>query len=303
MKRFYFLVILICIGLFYLNAQGKRWKMERNTIVLGTGITHFLGDLGGGAKDAAHFFGIRDIDLIKTRPVISAKYRYRILENLALKSGLSWGIIAASDEASKSEGRRMRNLSFSSNIWEFSFQGEYYFFKEKESARYSFTSLTSIENFSAYVFTGFTAVYFNPKAELNGEKHALQPLGTEGQGIGDNPAPYSRIAYGIPIGIGAKYNLTKKLAVGIEISNTYTSSDYLDDVHDAYFDNDLIRAKHGDIAAALADRHLSIDGGVTQPYESGTRLRGGSKYNDAYIMTVVTLTYKIRKRLYGLPKY
>ena len=214
MNRFYFSVLLVFISFFSLNAQ--RWKSERNTIVAGVGMTHFLGDLGGGAKEAAHFFGVRDINFAKTRPVVGAMFRYRIIEEVAAKAGISWGILAASDENSGSEDRKLRNLSFTSNIIQFSLHGEYYFIKEKSNPRYSFSSLRSIRNFSAYVFTGVAVTYFNPKAELDGTKYDLQPLGTEGQGIGDNPALYSKIAIGWPVGLGAKFGLTKNLAIGLE---------------------------------------------------------------------------------------
>jgi len=301
MKKSSLLVLIILFSLHTINAQ--RWKSERNTIVIDAGVTHFLGDLGGGAEDAAHFFGVRDINFAKTRPILSAKFRYRIIEEVAAKAGLSWGILAASDANSGSEGRMLRNLSFTSNIIQFSLHGEYYFVKEKANPRYSFSSLRSIRNFSAYAFTGVAVTYFNPKAEYEGVKYALQPLGTEGQGIGDNPAPYSKIAIGWPLGLGAKYGLTKQLSVGIEISNTYTTSDYLDDAHDKYYDNDQIRSTYGDVAAALADRHLNTDGSSADPYESGQLYRGGPDFNDAYIMTVITLTYKLQRNLSGLPKF
>jgi len=301
MKRLFFLVFIIVFGLNVTNAQ--RWKAERNTIVMGAGMTQFMGDLGGGAKDAAHFFGVRDINFAKTRPVISAHFRYRIIEEVAAKAGISWGILAASDAESGSEGRMLRNLSFTSNIWQLSLHGEYYFVKEKANPRYSFSSLRSIRNFSAYVFTGVAVTYFNPKAEYEGTKYALQPLGTEGQGIGDNPGLYSRIAIGWPLGLGAKYNLNRQLAIGLEISNTYTTSDYIDDAHNTYYDNGQIQSAYGPIAAALADRHLNPDGTPASPYESGQKYRGSPDYNDAYILTVVTLTYKLKRNMSGLPKF
>ena len=135
-------------------------------------------------------------------------------------------------------------------------------------------------------------MYFNPKAKLNGTSYALQPLGTEGQGIDGNPAPYSRIAIGLPIGLGAKYKLTRKIQIGIEISNTYTNSDYIDDAHDKYYDNDAIRDAYGDIAAELADRTIDEDGNdvtsdlIEDPSKDNTSVRfwfkggeSGKRYN------------------------
>jgi len=295
--------ILIAILLFSSITYAQRWKEERHSVIIDAGISHFMGDLGGGAKDAAHFFGIRDLDFSSTRPVLSVKYRYRILEMVSAKAGFSWGILSADDAYSGSIGRKLRNLNFTTNLFQFSLHGEYYFLKEKLNPRYSFSSLHSLRNFSAYVFTGVSVNYFNPKAKIGSTKYELQPLGTEGQGIGDNPPKYSKIAIGWPIGLGVKYSLTKKIAVGLEISNTYTTSDYIDDAHDKYYDNGQIAATYGEIAAYLADRHIDIDGNDLPPYESGTSKRGGAKYNDAFIFTVVTLTYKLKRDNTGLPKF
>jgi hypothetical protein len=295
--------IIALISIFSIQVEAQRWKSERHAVVLDLGINHFMGDLGGGGKDAAHFFGVRDLDFSSTRPVISAKYRFRILETLAGKAGFTYAILSANDAYSGNQGRKLRNLSFTTPLYQFSLHGEYYFVKEKPNPRYSFTTLHSIKNFSAYAFTGASFLFFNPKAKLDGTKYELQSLGTEGQGIGSNPAKYKKFAVGIPIGLGAKYRFTNKIDIGIEISNTYTTTDYLDDAHDSYYDNSEISAAYGDIAAQLADRHIDIDGNDLEPYPSGKTMRGNPKFNDAYIFTVVTLTYKIKKDNTGLPKF
>jgi len=295
--------LLACLFLFTLSTFSQRWKTERHSLVLDAGVSHFMGDLGGGGKDAAHFFGVRDLDFSSTRPVLSAKYRFRILEPFSAKAGFTWAKLSADDASSSSEGRNDRNLSFTSNILQFSLHGEYYFVKEKANPRYSFSSLHSIRNLSAYAFTGFSFFYFNPKAEFDGVKYELQPLGTEGQGIGTNPAPYKKTAIGWPLGLGAKYKLNKKIAIGIEISNTFTTSDYIDDAHNMYYDNADIALKYGDIAAELADRHVDVNGNQLPPFVSGTPRRGGNDYNDAFIFTVVTLTYSLKKDNTGLPKF
>lgn len=304
MYRTIIIILALLLATANVDAQGLRWKHERHSLVASAGVSHFMGDLGGGAKDAAHFFGIRDLDFAATRPVLTVNYRFRILEELAVKAGIGWAMLAADDKNSASIGRKSRNLHFKTHLFSFNLHGEYYFIKEKLNPRYAFSNLHSWRNFSAYIFTGVSINMFNPKAKLNGKWIALQPLGTEGQGIGDNPAPYSKMAIGWPIGLGVKYSLNKKIAIGLEISNTYTNSDYIDDAHDSYFDNDQIKATYGENAALLADRHLDYDGNPhTEPKPSGQKMRGNPKYNDAFIFTVVTLTYKLKRDRRGLPKF
>ncbi len=297
------LILLLSVFLTTTIITAQRWTHERYSLVSGVGMTQFMGDLGGGSKNAAHFFGVRDLDFVATRPLITANFRVRIIQDLAAKAGFTWGILSANDAASGAVGRELRNLSFSSNILQFQLHAEYYFIREKDNPRYSFSSLRSMRNFAAYVFTGGSVMYFNPKAKLDGIKYALQPLGTEGQGIDGNPAPYSKIAFGLPIGLGAKYRLNRYFQVGLEISNTYTTSDYIDDAHDKYYDNAAIASTYGEIAAQLADRSIDESGNDIAPKASGSSFRGSPDYNDAYIFTTVTLTYKIQKKKTGLPKF
>jgi hypothetical protein len=295
--------LFVLVFLFCINLNAQRWKSERHSVIFGLGPSHFFGDLGGGSRDASHFFSVRDLDFKTTKFVFSANYRFRILETVALRAGFTFANLAASDANSGALGRRLRNLSFFSPIYQGDLIGEYYFVKERPNPRYSFTTLHSIKNFSVYAFTGFSAFSFNPQAEYEGLVYALQPLGTEGQGIGSNPPKYSLFAFGFPLGLGVKYRFTHKIDLGLELSNTYTTTDYLDDASGAYFDNAQIRNNYGKEAAELADRHMDVDGNQLPPYVSGTPRRGNPKYNDAYFFTKFTLTYKIKPDRRGLPKF
>lgn len=311
--------------------QSKRWKAERNSIVMSTGTNHFMGDLGGGKKAAAHFMGIRDMDFVSTRPTWQVAYRYRLTEYFSFRVNLSYAFIAGKDTASGELSRMARNLSFHSNIWELSGQFEYYFIKEKEVPRYSFSSLRSSRNLSAYLFVGIGTFYFNPKGKyLDGKWYPLRPLATEGQGLafeytainGDlvttDAELYKRIAICFPIGLGVKYNINRKWAIGLEISNRYTTTDYIDDAHDRYFNyNDDIVVAAGitppsEMSVYFADRHFQTDLDYTQiianpeltpDYYTGKTMRGDPNFSDAYVLTLITVHYKLRKSPGSLPKF
>jgi hypothetical protein len=289
---------------------------------MSAGTNHFMGDLGGGKKDAAHFLGVRDMDFVTTRPTWQLGYRYRLTEYFSFRINLTYALLSGKDEASASLGRQSRNLSFRSNIWELSGQFEYYFIKEKEVPRYSFSSLRSVRNISAYLFVGFGGFENNPKAKYtDGKWYALRPLATEGQGSGleyeylnrttgltetvQAPEMYKRIAICIPMGLGMKYNINRKWAIGLEISNRYTSTDYLDDASDRYFNynDDIVTSKGitppgGALTTYFADRHLT-----SAPYQTGKTMRGDPTYNDSYILTLITVHYKLKKSNGSLPKF
>lgn len=272
---------------------GQRWKRERLEAFAGVGTNHFMGDLGGGSQDAAHFFGVRDMDWEYTRPTIQVGVRYRILQELSVKPVFTYGYLRGDDASSGSEGRRKRNLSFRSHLLELGTQVEYYFIKEREMAKYTFSSMRAMNRLSAFGFIGGGGFYFNPQAKLDGEWHDLQPLKTEGQ-----DSPYSKFAGYLSMGLGAKFRLQQRISIGLEISNRYTTTDYLDDAHDAYFDY-----TDGSIADQLADRHIDEDGYPLPDYETGTPMRGDKEYNDAYILTMITGYYRFKYSMRSLPKF
>lgn len=322
--------LLFFVGSFAAYAQGedggykpRLWKTMRYELIFGVGTNTFMGDLGGGEGEAAHFFGVKDFDFKATRPVIHFGARYKILERLAIKGSLSYARLYGSDEFSKEYSRQFRNLHFKSNVWEAAAQLEFSILKENRGRRYLFQRNSIINNMNLYLFGGIGYFHFNPKAEYEGETYELQPLGTGGQGIpdpktGEVEEKYKLYEMAFPVGIGFKYFLSKHWSIGFEAGARYTSTDYLDDAHGTYFDNDLIRANYGDVAAALADRHIPAtptyeNAGIEYDanhipltYPHGTGLRGQTEYNDAYVFFIVNLVYtfenaaKNRAKFFGL---
>ncbi|MCF6365960.1 MAG: DUF6089 family protein [Bacteroidales bacterium] len=291
-KIVYFLLLFLIIPLM---SDAQRWKHERLSAYGGVGTNFFLGDLGGGAKDAAHYFSVRDIDWVYTRPVIQGGIRYRLLRDLAVKPTLTYARLKADDAESENLGRKSRNLHFRTNLWEIGTQFEYYFIKEKHLGRYTFSSYKGINKLSAYFSLGGGAFYYNPKTEsVRGAKDwtALRPMQNEG-------VSYGYVGGYFSIGLGFKYNLDEQWAIGLDISNRYTTTDYLDDAHDTY----------SGIGNGYDDRHLLRDdalGVVTDipgsPYPAGYPKRGNPDYNDAYLFTIITGYYKINS-VFSMPKY
>ncbi len=297
MKKIIYILVLLIIPML---SDAQRWKHERLSAYAAAGTNFFLGDLGGGNKDASHYFSVRDIDWVTTRPVFSAGIRYRILRDLSVKPTISYARIKADDAESGSYGRQSRNLWFRTNIWEAGAQFEYYFIKEKFIGRYTFSSYKGINKVSAYVSLGGGGFYFNPKTESvrganDWKNNELRPMQNEG-------VSYGSFAGYMSIGIGMKYKLNDRFAIGLDISNRYTTTDYLDDAHDSY----------SGIGNGFDDRHLELIynenmvpvgvGGPASPYPAGKTMRGDPAYNDAYLFTVITGYYKINS-VFSMPKY
>ncbi|MBR6179148.1 MAG: outer membrane beta-barrel protein [Bacteroidales bacterium] len=330
MKKVTATILLLIVAFSAAYPQSTAWKRDRNSVFGGIGYNFFMGELGGGKKDAAHFFGIRDVDLASTRPAMQVGYRYRILEPLSARASFTYCRIYGDDSESANIYRKARNLNFRSDLFQFGATIDYYFVKEKAISRFgAFQSVSQWrQRISAYVFTGIGAVHFKPKGELDGSWYDLQPLCTEGQGSGvtlkvvdengntitikTESKPYKLWAATVPIGLGVKYRLNPKMALSLEIANHYTTTDYIDDVSSDYYFNYEQEGVQppSDLTPKFADRHFDVDNNgelvdASAPYKSGHMRRGNSGYNDAYLVTMICFHYKLSENILPQrkPKY
>lgn len=295
MKRF--LVGLIFLGLAASSAHaqfGSHWRKLRHEVIFGVGTTNFMGELGGADQAGTHF--ARDFEISYTRPLLHAGYRYKLSPSFSVKAGVWYGWVYGDDAKTADIHRNARNLSFRSPIVELGGNIEYHIIKEKFGHRYDLRRIRGKGNTpSLYVFTGVNGFWFNPKAKyVDGSWVALQPLGTEGQGIIDTRDPYSRISWSVPVGFGMNFLIDRNWGVGFEYGVRYAMTDYIDDVSTTYIDQGLFTDP---VAAYFADR--SNDWVGAAPYNQ----RGDSRYNDAYMFLTVNVTYKLRPRGRGMPKF
>ena len=207
-------------------------------------------------------------------------YRYYINSRIELRGSLMYGKVSADDADSDFETHRMRNLSFQSNIFEFSSGIEFNYFNYKIGDSKYF--------FSPFMFIGIGVFSMNPTREVNGELIELQPLGTEGQGSSLNQkAPYSLTQLAIPMGVGFKVNLGENAALSIEYGIRKTFTDYLDDVGGDYIEYSVLAAENGNLAARMAD---PSDGNF-----DAVGPRGNEATKDWYSMFGVTLSFPLGK--------
>tara|TARA_B100000123_G_C25352286_1_gene263346 strand:- start:74 stop:508 length:435 start_codon:yes stop_codon:yes gene_type:complete len=135
----------------------------------------------------------------------------------------------------------------------------------------------------------------NPKAKYDGEWIELQPLTTEGQGTSqNNKKPYSLSQISIPFGIGAKLNLSNRVAISLEYGMRKTFTDFLDDVSGLYPNQALLVQETGtDLSAELSDRSVNPDGINNSNY--GLQ-RGNPNNNDWYAFSGFIVTFSLVKK-------
>ncbi len=284
------------------NGFVNKKNRPQKQITFGIGASNFLGELGG-ANQVGTFF-VKDLEFSTTKPSAALGYRYKFNQLFALSGGFHYLAVKGNDNLTAEPYRQNRNLNFKSNIFELSIQGELYFTKEQQGHLYRIKNAKGRKSYKlqAYAFGGVGVFYFNPKAQYRGKWVALQPLGTEGQGLPDGPKKYSRFSICIPYGLGVSEGIGKNWSVGLEIGIRKTFTDYIDDVSGDYYDNAIIREQNGNTAADLADPSLanypiSLGGDATGLKQSAAgEQRGDPTHKDSYMFMNITVSYKLRTR-------
>jgi hypothetical protein len=278
---FFTLLCLMASGTFaqFFNSRNS-WKKQREEFIWGFGVANFLGDLGGRDAIGTDYSPI-DLEFGLTRPAAMAGYRFRFSKNFAFRLQVDYARLWGNDALTSEPFRNNRNLYFRTDIWETSANFEYAFGKDKSGNRYhlkhTFKRRQKAKSTYFYIFAGIGAFHFNPKAKFQGSWVALQPLGTEGQGILPGTKKYKRFSISIPMGIGYKITINQQWAFGIECNFRKTFTDYIDDCSTNYVDNQLLLTTNGPMAAALADPSL---GNFNWQLDSNGKSKDGMQRGD-----------------------
>lgn len=239
-------------------------------------------------------------DVSFTRPGFGFNMGYKFNSQMALRGGLNWGRLQASDFSSDplDEGdggganRYKRNLSFRNDIYELQLGLEIYLLP-------NYGGPNARLPFNAYLFFGGALFYHNPKGQVPefdyqsdirlpnaneaplqqaGDWVSLRKLGTEGQNLSTvNKKPYSPIQVSIPLGIGAKMRIPgTPFDVGLEIGYRFLFTDYIDDVSGTYVALDEFTDP---LARILSDRSAErVDVGSKVQRENVRPVLGSSGY-------------------------
>ena len=281
-KILYSLIILL--GSLTTQAQALEFG-----ILLGG--SNYQGDLtdGGPLLDQTNFAG-------------GLLLRYNHTPYITLRASALYGRVEGADANYPDiEERYFRNLSFRSDIIEFSGQVEWNilgFGNGRKAAR------TPGRLFSPFIFAGIGVFKFNPKALYKDEWVELQPQRTEGQGTTkyNDRQRYPLTQVAVPLGVGLKVQVSSRINLGVELGYRKLFTDYLDDVSLTYVERQIIRNAVSDDAANLADRSYEITGDA-QPIGVAGEPRGDDKKSDWYMIGGVTFTYKIFNRSNPCPRF
>jgi hypothetical protein len=276
MKKMIFVLSMLVFlaGTKSANAQYEG-EVQEGEFGLSLGAAHYFGDLNTRAK------------VNRPKLAVGAFFRKQFGNYVALRAAIHFAQLGYSDVYNKdNEYQRRRNLSFNSNIFELTVQGDFNFFR--------FVPADPYYNFTPYITLGVGVFSYDPYAFLNDRKVFLRPLGTEGQGTAEYPdrKPYNTMAICFPFGVGVKYALNPRMNIGFEAGYRFTMTDYLDDVSKTYVGADKfppLPDGNPSVAQLLQDR--SFETGDVIGIEG--RQRGFSKQKDHFLIAEVTLSFNL----------
>ena len=194
----------------------------------------------------------------------------------------TYGKVSGEDARAGNQSRVRRNLNFRSRIYEGALIGEFNLL--------GYRAYNYERTFSPYLFAGVAFFKMNPEAFYDNQWIALQPIGTEGQGMEGFEDPYKLWNFSIPMGLGLKYAINDFWNIGFEVGLRKTFTDYIDDVSTVYVNYDELLAGNGELAAALSNRTGELPDTDRIDFETGDN-RGNADKDDWYFLVGFTVSY------------
>ena len=266
MKKIVFIIFLVAYA-FSISAQ----QVEVRSYV---GATYYQGDLSplptALSFSKGHLAVGSSVGLIMN-PYVSFHTKFLV------------GKLSGSDSEASSIGRRRRNLSFETDLYEWGVSTEL-------SINAIFKKLNKF-GVNIYLSGGAHVFHFSPKARIDGSLVALQPLGTEGQGWLPGKFKYSLTELSISHGVGIKFELAPNVVMGVEVIPRRTFTDYIDDVSEDYINYTELVEAGGDVTAMLANRTGEYLGSDPVQVQTGTG-RGNPNDKDWYLYSGMFVGYK-----------
>ncbi|MBH2003958.1 MAG: outer membrane beta-barrel protein [Sphingobacteriia bacterium] len=273
LKRAGFIFLMIC-SWSVTKAQLMESFVHTGEFGVGIGLGHYFGDLNPDAQ------------LNSPKLAFGIFYRKQLTNYVGVRVSGEYALLGYSDRYSDNSVQRRRNLSFNSNVYEFSVSGDFNFFR--------FQPGFEGYNFTPYIGLGVGVFSYDPYAYLNGQKYLLRPLGTEGQGsaLYPNLNPYGNTAIAIPFTLGIKYALNPRMNFFAELVYRVTNTDYLDDVSGQYAPDAFAPLPDGSASPAFLLQDRSYETGTSIGVKG--RQRGNSLKADAFATLKVGLSFNLQ---------
>ncbi len=201
--------------LLVLPASGQSWRSRPFEAYGGFGPVNYFGDIGGSANEN-NWYGLRDLDITRSRPGFIAGLRYIPGKYLAANGNLVLGWMSGDDKGGRNESRA---YIFNTAFLEVSARGE--FFPVRDVRILSGVDrrglVRNYGTFSFYLFGGAGTILY----------HVMPNDNLEARRERDN-LEHGMVTVVFPAGLGIKLGISNTMDIGFEIGGRYSLNDYLD---------------------------------------------------------------------------
>ncbi len=201
--------------LFALPVNGQSWRSRPFEIYAGIGPANYFGDIGGTPHEE-NWYGIRDLDIFRSRPGFIAGLRHIPGRFLAVNGSVALGWLSGDDKGGRNEAR---GYVFNTAFLEISGRGEFFPVRDVRLLR-GVNRRGLVRNygtFSFYLFGGAGAIIYrvmpNEALEARRERDNLE---------------HGMVTMVLPAGAGVKLGISNTMDIGFELGGRYSLNDYLD---------------------------------------------------------------------------
>ncbi len=308
---------LMALGLFTASipashAQFSYIEPEGFSIGMNFGMTDLWGDVGTKSI-LDHYSNGNYFD----QPSFTGGMygRYTIHPAAVVRFGINYGVLYADDGWNKDLAykakfieddafqRYLRNQTVKTNVWEGNLMLELNLFRFnlQNNKRLAW------KHISPYLLMGVGYFHYNAKNYLEDPTGtyvskwvSIYDLNLEGDGwFGTNNREDRESRWGmqIPLGVGVKWDIGKRLNIGVEYLYRYTFKDQIDGVSGKYIDPSLfgknLSAEQAIQANALYDKSSYINPVIKHPEGE---MRGNPEVNDGYSSFAISVYWKLKKK-------
>ncbi len=196
-------------------SYGQHWRNTPRELLVGIGAASYFGDIGGTAHDN-NIYGIRDLDIIRSRPTAVGGLRFNQNRHLSLNVTAALGWLSGSDEGGRNESR---DYIFNTVVFEPA--GRIEFFPVRDihigSGIDRRGMVRNYNTFSAYLFAGAGLALYHVMPNQNLIDRQSR-----------SDIEHGPLTVVLPAGVGVKVGIRNFVDLGFEIGGRYAMSDYLD---------------------------------------------------------------------------
>ncbi len=286
-------ILLICTLCITVSVPAQMRLFENLEAGITVGPSNFLGDLGGNAGKGTTFLKDNNFPMMRFTGGVHVTLNPSPL--LGFRIALNYGSLAGDDAVIKAKGgyedaRKNRDQRFKSSLLEGFVAAEVF-----PTVLFEENPHDVNHKLRPYGLIGVGFFHFNPQGRdpATGDWVYLKPLHTEGEGFAEYPGrkPYKLTQLNIPMGVGLKFYVSEKFALGLEVIYRKTFTDYIDDVSTTYIDPALFdkyfghNSANAQMAKRIYDQRINVS--------ATDQKRGTATNNDAYY----TIGFKLSFRL------